>query len=272
MQMFSPLWLFIPIVALISCNHHPEEKKQPSALAASDTGRIAYLQQQLITTPAADSLREKLFLVLLQSGAIQKAITHTDTLLQHQPDNPAYHYMKADAAERYGDTGLAIRHYRLAIEKAGIFPEASLKLANLLAEKGQPEALVICEALLELPAATKLRSHILFTKGIYYVKVGQSSKALQTFDQLIREDYVYMDAYIEKGLIYYDMGKFAEAHKVFTLATEVSNAYADGYFWMAKCEEKMGRKADAVANYKRCLALDPTIQEARQALQQLESN
>jgi tetratricopeptide (TPR) repeat protein len=81
-----------------------------------------------------------------------------------------------------------------------------------------------------------------------------------------------MDAYIEKGLIFYDQGKYADAHKVFTLSTEVSNAFADGYFWMAKCEIKMGRTANAIQHFKSALALDPNITEAREALQSLEKN
>ncbi|MFZ9718194.1 MAG: tetratricopeptide repeat protein [Chitinophagaceae bacterium] len=54
------------------------------------------------------------------------------------------------------------------------------------------------------------------------------------------------------------------------MSTEVSNAFADGYFWMAKCETKMGRTDNAIQHFKSALALDPSITEAREALQALE--
>jgi hypothetical protein len=49
----------------------------------------------------------------------------------------------------------------------------------------------------------------------------------------------------------------------------VSNKFADGYFWMAKAEEKLNRTTEAIDNYKRSLALDQSITEAKDALKRL---
>ena len=70
-------------------------------------------------------------------------------------------------------------------------------------------------------------------------------------------------------MIYYDQKKFDEAHKVFAQSTNVSNKFADGYFWMAKAEEKLNRTTEAIDNYKRSLALDQSITEAKDALKRL---
>ena len=127
----------------------------------------------------------------------------------------------------------------------------------------------LCDALLKDATAVEFRSDILFVKAAYYTKVKESAKALAIYNQIIREDYTYLDAYIEKGLIYYDQKKFEEAHKVFTQSTNVSNKFADGYFWMAKTEEKLNRTTEAIDNYKRSLALDQSITEAKDALKRL---
>lgn len=65
------------------------------------------------------------------------------------------------------------------------------------------------------------------------------------------------------------MGNFAEAYKQFERSTNVSNKFADGYFWMAKAEEKLNKRQEAIDNYKRSLALDQSITEARDALKRL---
>ncbi|MBM3440021.1 MAG: tetratricopeptide repeat protein [Bacteroidetes bacterium] len=243
---------------------------QPARDANATDTTIEALQKTLIEQPKADSTREKLVFLLLEKKQLDAAILHADTLLMHRPGNPAYLFMKADALERKGDTSNAIQSFQEAINAAGVFADASLRLANLYAENGNAEALSVCDDLLQQEGTQSMRSQILFVKGIYFVKTKQSTKALALFDQLIREDHVFMDAYIEKGLVFYDQGKYDEAHKVFTLSTEVSNAFAEGYFWMAKCEMKTGREKEAIANFKRSLALDPSIEEARAALQTLE--
>lgn len=256
-------------MAIPACRPNDGRSVRNVNVADIDTS-IEALQKNLWQQPAADSIRERLVFLLIEKQQSDAAILHADTLLMHRPGNPAYLYMKADALERKGDTSNAIRSFHEAINAAGVFADASLRLANLYAENGNAEALSICDELLQQEGTQSMRSQILFVKGIFFVKTKQSTKALALFDQLIREDHVFMDAYIEKGLIFYDQGKYEEAHKVFTLSTEVSNAFAEGYFWIAKCEMKTGRKQDAIANFKRSLALDPSIEEARKALQTLE--
>jgi tetratricopeptide (TPR) repeat protein len=177
--------------------------------------------------------------------------------------------MKADALERKGDTSNAITAYQQAIQSAGVFNEAELRLASLYAETGNKTAVVLCDALLKDASAVQMRSDILFVKAAYYSKVKDVAKALSIYNQIIREDYTYMEAYIEKGLLFYDQQKYTDAWKSFQQSTNVSNKYADGYFWMAKAEEKMNKTKEAIDNYKRSLALDQSITEAREALKRL---
>lgn len=257
------------LLAISACRNNDSQSARDTNAAETDT-TIEALQENLWQQPAADSIRERLVFLLIENQQSDAAILHADTLLMHRPGNPAYLFMKADALERKGDTSNAILYFQEAITAAGVFADASLRLANLYAENGNAKTLTICDDLLQQDGAQRMRSQILFVKGIYFVQTKQTAKALALFDQLIREDHVFMDAYIEKGLIFYDQGKYEEAYKVFTLSTEVSNAFAEGYFWMAKCEMKTGRKKEAIANFKRSLALDPSIEEARTALQTLE--
>lgn len=261
---------FITIVFFVSCNNSAQTNRPANGDSAAVTTPTTELENKIGSdTMVADSLREGLVEKLVETNQVDKAVAQIDVLLQKQPRNPAYLFMKADAMEKKGDTANAILFFEQAITAAGSFADAELRLAHLYAETGNANTVKLCDVMLKQTAAIKLRSDILHIKGIYYNKIRDTKNSLRIFNQIIKEDYSYLDAYIEKGLVYYDQQKFAEAWKVFKLSTEVKNSFAEGYFWMAKTEEKLNRKEDAINNYKRALALDQGIEEAREALKRL---
>lgn len=260
---------FVTFCFLACTNDSPAPKAQEPATATGADPKLQELETKLEQEPQVDSIREQFVEQLVENQQYEKALTQVEQLLQKQPANPAYLFMKADALERIGDTAKAILAYEQSIASAGVFTEAELRLASLYAETGNPKAVDLCDALLKDPTAARLRSDILFVKAAYYVKSKAPSKALVIYNQLIREDYTYLDAYIEKGLVFYDQKKFKEALTVFTQSTDVSNKFADGYFWMAKAQEKLNLTTEAIDNYKRSLALDQSIGEAREGLKRL---
>ncbi|RXK62741.1 tetratricopeptide repeat protein [Lacibacter luteus] len=251
------------------CNNNPPADATVKPASSTANKQVDELEKQVAANPQADSLREGLVEQLVKNNQYDKALAQVEQLLQKQPDNPAYLFMKADALERKADTINAITTYQQAIQSAGVFNEAELRLASLYAETGNKTAVILCDGLLKDASAAQMRSDVLFVKAAYYSKVKDIAKALAVYNQLIREDYTYMEAYIEKGLLFYDQQKYAEAWKSFQQSTNVSNKYADGYFWMAKAEEKMNKTKEAIDNYKRSLALDQSITEAREALKRL---
>jgi tetratricopeptide (TPR) repeat protein len=251
---------------IYSCNNQQTADKPNKTSDSISSGKP---ELSLSDSTITDSTRETGIEQLVEKKQYGKAIAQIDVLLKKNANNPGWLYMKADALEKTGDTSNAILFYENAIRSAGVFMDAEMRVVHLYAQTGNEKTIKLCDDLLKTPAAFRLRSDILLIKGIYYAKILNYKKAVSTYDQLIREDYSYLDAYIEKGLVYYDQAKFAEAHKVFAKSTEVSNKFADGYFWMAKTEEKMNKNTEAINNYKRTLALDQSIEEAREALKRL---
>ncbi|MBX9782533.1 MAG: tetratricopeptide repeat protein [Chitinophagaceae bacterium] len=267
MHLFKIFYTAALALLAVSCNNSakPEKINTPEKIPVTTVD-----EQMLGDSTLADTVREQMIEKLVQGNQTEKALSQIEMLLKKDSTNPGWLYMKADALERSGDTSGAIAFYNKAVNKAGIFIKAEMRAANLFAETGNKNALILCDRLLKNPAAVRLRSDVLLMKGIYYTKVKNSAKALEQFTQIIREDYSYLDAYIEKGLVYYDGGNYTEAWKVFNKSTEVSNKFADGYYWMARAEEKMNKKQDAIDNFKRALALDQNLSEAREGLKRLE--
>lgn len=268
MQLKATLLTGLVTFSLVACTNDSPTTKGPKPTSVTDT-KVQELENKLLQEPQVDSIREQLVQELVGNNQYDKALIQVEQLIKKQPGNPAYLFMKADALERKGDTANAIATYEQSIAAAGLFTHAELRLASLYAETGNQKAVVLCDALLKDATAVQFRSDILFVKAAYYTKAKEPAKALNIYNQIIREDYTYLDAYIEKGLIYYDQKKFDEAHNVFTQSTNVSNKFADGYFWMAKAEEKLNRTTEAIDNYKRSLALDQSMNEAKDALKRL---
>jgi tetratricopeptide (TPR) repeat protein len=233
-----------------------EEKKSDSTyvdFTMSDSARLAIIEK------------------MAEAGNYQRCLEHIDWLLKKDSSFPLYLYIKADALENTGDTANAIVLYKKANEKAGFFLQASMRLLNLYAEKGDPATLSLADTLLAHPETEKIQSDILLMKGIYYQNTNDRKNAGKIYDQIIRKDYTFLQAYIEKGLLYYDDKEYKKAMKVFELSTTVKNDFADGYFWQGKTYLKMNQPNEAILHFKKSLALDPSLEAARNELKTLKA-
>jgi tetratricopeptide (TPR) repeat protein len=119
-----------------------------------------------------------------------------------------------------------------------------LELAWLLADTKDKRALVVTDSL-KLVKDPEISARAAYISGVYYSNIGQDDKAVAVFDSIISTNYTYLDAYIEKGIIQHDRKQYAEALKTFQQALKVSSSTAEIYFWISKCHEGLGNKAEA---------------------------
>ena len=99
--------------------------------------------------------------------------------------------------------------------------------------------------------------------------MGNASEAIKNFDEAIRRDYYFLDAYMDKGQTLYDQKNYKAALSVFNLAATITPTYADAYFWMGKTKEALGNKAEAKLDYQRAYGLDKTMTEAKESAEKL---
>ncbi len=178
-------------------------------------------------------------------------------------------YKKARLSEQQKDTGNAIRYYTYSI-KIYPTPPAMLSLANLLAERRDPAALIVCT---NISTSFTDKTHLpdlFFIKGVYHARTGNTPKALANFDSCIYSNYRYLEAYMEKGFLLSDQKQIQPALTIFATVLKLDPLYTDGYYWMGKCYEKLGKKDSAVYNYQKALSLDPALTEATTAIKRLQ--
>jgi len=114
-----------------------------------------------------------------------------------------------------------------------------------------------------------MRSEAAFIKGVYYNQMKQYADARKWLDTAIVINYTFSEAYMEKGYSYYDETKYKEAYKAFSQLAEINNSYADAWYWMAKCQEALGKSQEAISNYQQAYALDHHISEAITSIERL---
>ena len=257
--------LLILFVLMIACRQEQKETVQKDSEIPAAASMLFKAVNQY---PDSISLRIQLVNMLDSAGALPLALAQMDSLLIRDSTNFGIWFHKAQLSEQAMDTATALACYQAAT-RIYPSPDALLSMANLLAEKRNEQAVVICDEVASMRLGREYLAHTSFIKGVYYARTGDVPKAMVAFDQCIGNDYQYMEAYMEKGFLFFDAKQTDKAAVVFEKALEIRPTYADASYWLSKCLETKGEKQKAIVQYQKALIIDPNIKEAREALKRL---
>ena len=251
-------WIITWVLLALACNQPTNQQPQATKDMSVSKESAAIMQQlnRVNQYPDSTSLRVAAVEILDSIGALKEAIAQVDSLIKRDSLHAGYWTRKGELSEKIGDTTSALRCYRFA---ARIYPSPDLLLrsANLLAEQKNDTALLLLKSIAsEWNDATYL-SHVAFIRGVYYARKGMNPAAHHSFDECIRINYNYLEAYMEKGFLYWDAGNIAAAKKIFATVIQLKGTYADGYYWLANCEARLKDTSGAVAHFQQAQRLDP---------------
>lgn len=235
------------------------EKQPDSALIFLDVALAQFPQSFLLQLTKARALSE--------TNRIDDALRVCDSILKMTPDVPEVLQLQSDLYERKGD----VKQSTIALEKAYFLaPDLTraYQLAFNYAETKSIRTLAFCDSLIAADTQ-KLHSEPIFVKGIYYSNIGDKAKAIALFDETIKRDYNFLDAYIEKGRILLDQKKTRDALQTFELANTIRPSFPDAWFWMGKCQELLGDIEEAKLSYQKAYSLDKSFVEAKEAGERL---
>lgn len=259
--------LLIMYILMSSCGGVVEK----NTAGSSDEIKLLVEQLRIKVQLNPDSLgvRYQLMNVLAQGGKYQEALLQNDTLMVEDTANAALWYRRGDILLQTGDSLGGIQALDRAVMLAPAFAEPQLQLASVYAGRLDAKALTITANILALSQEARIISQARFIRGLYYSNINETDQALAQFDDCIKSDYTFLDAYVEKGLLLYDKQRFSEALAVFERAIQVSNTFAEGYYHAGKCEEALGNREDAIAYYKKAIGLDGGLNAATEALKHI---
>jgi len=259
------------IFVLLSCNsnNNNSNSKKNDSIKNAMMPLIELMQKQLQQFPDSTGLRLQYAFILDSVKMYKEALIEMDTLIKADTANYGLYYTQGQIAEDAQDTLLALKSYAHAA-KLYESPDVLLALANLYAEQKNDRAILLCSRVKALGLGREMDANCAFITGVYYARLHKAGDAIKYFNECIANNYTYMEAYIEKGLVYFDAKQYDKALSVFQFASTVNNLYADAYYYMARCYEMINKKDSAVLRFKQSLQLDPTLDEARTHLKQLE--
>ncbi|MFN8289982.1 MAG: tetratricopeptide repeat protein [Chitinophagaceae bacterium] len=231
---------------------------------------LLFLDTAITALPGSFLLQLSLARGYAAAGKPADALAVCDKILSANPQQVDVLKLKADLLDKEGKTNDATAVLESAYHTTPFDVELNYILTLRYAQAKNPRVLVICDSLIR---ADSIGEHAepYYYKGIYYSNLGDNSKALALFDEAVKHDYNFLEGYIEKGSLLFDMKRYNDALAVFNLALTISPQYADAYYWIAKCQEATGKKAEAKANYERAYSLDNSLTEAREGAQRVNN-
>lgn len=209
-----------------------------------------------------------LAIVLQDAGRYKEAVLALDSMNISTGDSTDlrlyfdYLFKRSELLELAEDTAEAIKTLELFVTP-GELTQAGIRLANLYAESKDKKTISFIDKMKKNDLSGN-DPHPDYFKGIYYYNCNKLDSALFQFDECIKKDYNFMEAYLEKGTILYKQAKYNDAIKTLDLALKVSPGFSDAYFWKARCQEALGLKKEAKLNYQRAYGLDKTLLEAKE--------
>jgi len=237
------------------------EKKPDSA--------IVFLKDAIKELPKSLFLQLSLVRAYDTTGKTNDALAACDEILRQEPGQVNALLLKSDLLLKNNDPAGAVN----ALEKAYVYMPANVEIANKLAyqyaESKNSKAIRLADSLIKIDSLG-LFAGPHYIKGLYYSNNNDRTKAIESFDNAIKLDHRYLNAYIEKGKILLDQKKTSEALKTFELANTVTPSFPDAWYWMGRCQEILGDKAEAKQNYEKAFELDNTFTEAKKAAEKIK--
>jgi len=167
---------------------------------------------------------------------------------------------RADTFARQGETDLAIKAYRQALDLKGDYFEVHANLGNVLVDTDQIDA-----ALSHYRKAVRLRPDIaelhdnlgnaLRLSGDPYAALAAHDKALQLKPGLI-------EAHINRGNALNDLGRQDEAVEEFTRVLKADPTVPEAHFNLAAALNLQGEKNAALEHYREAYRLQPDFMAA----------
>ncbi len=220
--------------------------------------------------PANIEFGRRISEVYAQTGRRKEALAEYDKMIEQDSLNFMAWYERGLLLVRLRDTVAALQSLQRSYTIQPI-NYTGLAMANIYSNQKDPRVVAICDDMLKKDSTGQMVDALLL-KGIYYSDTKQYNTALSLFEECIKRDWKFTQAYIEKGIVLFDQKQYTKALEVFKMGATVSNTNADTYFWLGRCYEELKDKEQAEENFERALSLDRDLVEAEDGIERLKKN
>jgi tetratricopeptide (TPR) repeat protein len=264
--------IFVIIVSFFCYCQSSSGKEEGNETNGPIEDNLSFLIEDVKNHPDSLKLYQTVIDTLANRKLFLDAANWADAALERDQQNSvAWLLVKGDLLRMAKDYDGAISAYRQYLKFFPNDQQILLNLANTLAEKGDPRTLSICKQIVEMYPTLETKVNVAFIRGVFYNITGLYSAARDNLDTAIAGRYTFIEAWMERGYSFYDQKLYSDAEANYNQLTQIDASDAEGWYWLAKSQEALNKKVEAIKNYERAYALDGTLQEAKESIERLKA-
>lgn len=198
----------------------------------------------------------------------EKSIEYINKALKIDETLAKGYYLKGNVYKELGDTNKAISSLQTAIEQDPKMVDAFIDLGVLYAAKNNTLALQYYNNALKLDPTNNIA---LYDKAFFFQQTGVIDSAVALYQHILK-------LYPRSPYVLYNLGAIEFANRknnnkaidYFTQAIQIQPDYAQAYYARGIIKKEMGKKQDAINDFKECLKYQTNFEPAIQELNELE--
>lgn len=196
----------------------------------------------------------------------KKSMDLYNVILASNKTNTTALFFKGMNFKEIGDTASAIQTFQKTYEVDPNHYDAVMQLGNLYAGLKNKIALDYYITASRLKPKSPEPP---YSAGVFFQQNRDFKKAVKMYEQALKADEKYYQAYYNSALINVEIGRYSDAIVNLNAVVRIEPGLVDAYYMRGVCYEALKNKEDAIVNYEYALELDPKHNLAQKALTQL---
>jgi tetratricopeptide (TPR) repeat protein len=196
------------------------------------------------------------------------AFLEINTVLRQDAYNPEAYFLKGLIYKEIKDTDKAISSFMTSINVAPDYKDAYIQLGVLYNEKGSDLGAQYLNNAFRLDTTDVFP---IYAIGMNFQEKGQMEQAKAQYARCLQYDPQYADALFANGFILMQQDSLEKSRRQFDLVTKTDPANPAAYYNRGLCSEMLGRKDEAIADYRQALTFDKDYVKAKEGLTRLKS-
>lgn len=229
-------------------------------------GSLPWIQHAIKLNPQDTKAHLKIAKMLVYTKDFPKAFAEINEVLRKNAMVPEGYFLKGMIYKDLKDTTKAISSFQTAIQVDPKYKDAIIQLGTIYSLKNNPLALEYFDNAFKVDTTDVFP---IYAKGMFYQNQNKYEEAKAQYHDCIIRNTDYQDAYFSTGWILMHQDSLEKAWRQFDLVTKLDLTNYKAYYNRGLCKEMMGKKDEALSDYKQALSFNKDYKEASDGIKRL---
>lgn len=231
------------------------------------SGSLKWIEKALKLNPKDPAAHLKMAKLFIYTKDYKSAFSEINIVLRQDVYNAEGYFLKGMAYKDMKDTANARSSFETAVQVAPDYKDAVIQLGLLYSAKKDSLALRYFDNAYRLDTTDLFP---IYARGVFYQESNKYELAKNEYKKVILRDNQYTDAYYNMGYVLMQQDSNEKAWRQYDLLTKIDPTDAEAYYNRGLCSELMGKKEDALADYRQALTFYKDYPEAAAGVKRLQ--